>query len=207
MTDKSLNDLTEAFAIGNNDYLLIETAAGNSRKVKRGSVSLGAHASPTMIQKATLRNDGTLTLPAAPTVGNLMVHVQGGFSTYPAYTPAGFVNVAIYQSNANNFAVASIRRVQSGDTGSYAVSATDNQFSALYEYSNANTVLGIVGGAMPTGAPINLGVPLSPFGPTDEVIIVLENDLSVVPVITPKTGLTKDYEVSADGSRSEGAHV
>lgn len=205
MADKAIGGLTEASAIGVNDFMVIETAAGNTRKVRRGAVSLGQHAAPSMLQKGTLRNDGTIALPGAPTVGNLMVHVQGGYKTYPAYTPAGFVNVAIYQSNANNFVVASIRRVQSGDTGSYAVSATDNQFCALYEYQDANTVLGLTGGPMPvSGSTINLGVPLSPFGPTDEVIVVIENDLVVVPTITPKTGLTKDYEASADGSNHHG---
>lgn len=205
MADKAIGGLTEAGAIGVNDFLVIETAAGNTRKVRRGAVSLGQHTAPSMIQKGTLRKDGTIALPSAPTVGNLMVHVQGGSNSYAFYTPAGFVNVAIYQSNGSNCVVASIRRVQSGDTGSYAVSASDNQFSALYEYQDANTVLGLIGGPMlVSGSTINAGIPLSPFGPTDEVIVVIENDTTFVPTITPKTGLTKDYEVPADGSNHHG---
>lgn len=206
MVDKSIGALTEVGAIGVNDYLVIETAAGNTRKVRRGAVSLGGHKQPTMIQKATLRNDGTITLPAPPTVGNLMVHIQGGFSTYPAYTPAGFINTAIYSSNANNFAVASVRRVIAGDTGSYALSASDNQFCALYEYQDAMSVLGLAGGPMAfSGTNYALSVPRSPFAPLDDVIVVLEHDGTAVFTTTAETGLTKDYEPASDGANHIGA--
>lgn len=206
MADKSIGALTEVGAIGVNDYLVIETAAGNTRKVRKGAVSLGGHKQPTFIQKATLRNDGTITLPAPPTVGNLMVHIQGGFDTFAAYTPAGFINTAIYNSNANNFVVASVRRVIAGDTGSYAVSASDNQFCALYEYQDAMSVLGLAGGPMAfSGSAFALSVPRSPFAPLDDVIVCVEHDATAVFTATAETGLTKDFEPSADGANHIGA--
>lgn len=206
MVDKAIGALTEAGAIGNNDFLVIETAAGNTRKVRRGAVSLGQHGAPTFIQKGTLRNDGTLALPGAPTVGNLMVWIAGGFGTIQNYMPAGFTLCALYNSNSNNYVAAAVRRVQSGDTGSYAVSASDNQFSALYEYQDAQTVFGLVGGPMVfSGSAYTLGVPRSPFGPLDDVIVCMEGDTTVVFTATAETGLTKDYEPAADGANHIGA--
>lgn len=205
MVDKTINDLTEITSLSLDDYLIVETSSG-TRKIKRSNISVQGRKAPTMLQKGTLRNDGTIALPVAPTVGNLMVHVQGGFNTYPAYTPAGFANVAIFSSNANNFVVASVRRVVSGDTGSYSVSASDNQFCALYEYQDAEGIYGVVGGAAPvSGSTINYPCPPSPFGPNDECIIVIEHDATAVATITPETGLIVDYQPLADGSNHIGA--
>ena len=205
MTDKAITDLTEITSLDPDDYFVVETATG-TRKIKRSNIVVQGRKLPVMIQKGTLRNDGTIALPVAPTVGNLMVHVQGGFNSYQAYTPAGFTNVAVFNSNANNFAVASIRRVQSGDTGSYSVTAGDNQFSVLYEYQDAGSVYGVVGGPAPIrGSTINYPFPPSPFGPQDECIMVIEHDGTQVATITPETGLTVDYQPSADGANHIGA--
>lgn len=106
---------------------------------------------PTLVQKAGRRNDGTLALPVAPTPGNLMVFASNGYDvSLGAYKPAGFVEVATYKSDANNGVRYAIRRVQSGDTGSYSITASDYQQAALYEFSGAIGVAGVNGGVMST---------------------------------------------------------
>lgn len=211
MTDKAISGLTEAFAVADNDFLVIETAGGNSRKVKRSNVSVAGRLTPTLIQKATLRGDGTIALGVAPTVGNLMVLCMGGNSatTIPAnYKPAGFIASALYQSDANNAVLFAVRRVRSGDTGSYAMSAADNQAAVLYEFADASGVYGFAGGAMAgsfSGSSFSLDAAGSPYGVSDLVLGILTHDTTPLFSITGETGLTVDFLTPNDGQNHSAA--
>lgn len=211
MTDKAISGLTEALSVADNDFLVIETAGGNSRKVKRSNVSVAGRVTPTLVQKATLRGDGTIALGVAPTVGNLMVLCMGGNSatTLPAnYKPAGFTALNLYQSDANNAVLFAIRRVRSGDTGSYAMSASDNQAAVLYEFEDAVGVYGFAGGSMSgsfSGASFSMDAPGSPYGVGDLVLGILTHDTTPLYTITGETGLTVDYTTPNDGQNHPSA--
>lgn len=153
-------------------------------------------AAPTLIQSATLRNDGTIALPSAPTPGNLMVFVSGGFgNSLNNYSPVGFTRGPAYRSDANNGAQLALRTVQSGDTGSYAVTATDNQFCALYEFSNVTAVRGLYGGYLSTSGSNWFIEALKPSGAVR--IVVGENDTSSAFTVDAATGLTVDITTEA----------
>src|SRR3546814_5165240 len=53
-------------------------------------------------------------------------------------------------------------------------------FSSRRRHTRCALVTGVQTCALP------ICIPLSPFGPTDEVIVVIENDTEFVPTITPK---------------------
>lgn len=209
MADKAIGDLTEIMAIDPDDYLVVETAAGNTRKIKKSNISIEGRLQPTFVQKGTLRLDGTISLPVAPTVGNLMVLVTGGLGTSLfSYAPAGFAPGAKYDSNTNNSVMAWSRRVQSGDTGSYAISATDNQQAVLYEFANAGGAFGVIGGAMSsffTGNNFTIGLPGSPYGTQDIMLAAFEHDTTPTWSITGETGWTTDFAPGADGQNHQGA--
>jgi hypothetical protein len=152
---------------------------------------------PVLVQgPATLRNDGTIALPSAPTVGNLMVLLTAGYyGSLGSYVPAGFNMVANYINGTSNMVLAWTRRVVAGDTGSYALTASDNQAAVLYEYSNCADVVGISGGAMIafSGGAFHIGTLLNPFQDNAGGFVVVEADSTPTPVFTAATGLTVDY--------------
>lgn len=210
MTDKAISDLTEIFAIGDDDYLVVETAAGNTRKIKKSNVGVEGRVTPGFIQKATLRGDGTIALPVAPTVGNLMVLVMAGYSSTSlpgTYKPAGFTVINTYFSDANNAVCLAVRRVKSGDTGSYAMSTTDNQSAVLYEFDNAVGAFGLAGGAMSgqfSGASYIIAGPQSPYGVNDIILGAFTQDTTATWTLTAETGLTLEYATPADGQNHTG---
>lgn len=209
MADKAISDLTEIFAIDPDDYLVVETAAGNTRKIKKSNIAIEGRVQPTFVQKGTLRLDGTISLPVAPTVGNLMVLVTAGFGTsLPSYAPAGFTQSGQFSSNASNSVMVWTRRVVSGDTGSYAISASDNQQAVLYEFENAGGAFGVTGGVMSsyfTGNNFSIGLPGSPFGTKDIMLAAFEHDTTPTWSITGETGWTTDFTPGADGQNHQGA--
>lgn len=210
MTDKSIADLTEITSLGPDDYLVIETAAG-TRKIKKSNAALGGRTSPSIVQKATLRGDGTIALPVAPTVGNFMVLMMAGFgaSSLPTiYKPAAFSFVSMYQSDANNVVVAATRRVISGDTGSYAMSTSDNQAAVLYEIADAAGIIGLGGGGMSaffSGSNYTFtGLP-SPYGVDDLVFGAFTHDTAARWTLTGEAGLSVDFVTPNDGQNHTSA--
>lgn len=205
MTDKTIGDLTEITSIGNDDFLVTQTATGNSRKIKKSNVSVAGRITPVLVQKATLRGDGTIALPVAPTVGNLMVLVMAGYhaSDLPTiYKPGAFTSIVTYSSDANNAVSLAVRRVQSGDTGSYAMSASDNQAAVLYEFANAVGAYGIGGGAMSgsfSGNNYTFSGQQSPYGVNDYILGGFTHDTVPTWSMTAETGLTVEYATPADG--------
>jgi hypothetical protein len=160
----------------------------------------GGRTPPTLVQFNTLRNDGTIALSTAPTPGNLMVFVSGGafgaFASGP-YIPSNFTPVAQYNSNGNNAVWAAMRRVQPGDTGSYSISASDNQSCVLYEFSGASDCVPVKGWRiMQVGSTSPLFVPKG-YGATR--LVIVENDNADNMSATPATGLNIDYNVNFGG--------
>lgn len=149
----------------------------------------------------TLRGDGNVSLPAAPTAGNLMVLAIAGWGSNMgnagAYTPSGgWSLVGIYLSDINNGVAVWQRRVQTGDTGVVALSAPDNHSAVLYEYENAATCYPLNGGAMTryfSGNNFTMPVLRSPFGNNDQIICIFEHDTTPVFSITAETGVISDY--------------
>lgn len=180
MVDKAISALTEVTSISSQDWLVIDTAGGNTRKVRRKNVDVEGKLMPRMVQKATMINDGTIALPAAPTVGNLMVFIATGwYGSLATYVPAGFTLSSSYSADTNNGTWCYFRRVQSGDTGSYAVSATDFACCALYEFENAAGVYGVTGGALSAVfSGNNFQIPIfgSLYGAQDYLIGACETD-------------------------------
>ena len=210
MTDKSILDLTEIMALSPNDYLVVETAIG-TRKIKKGNAAIAGRKAPSIVQKATLRGDGNVVLPSAPTVGNLLVHIAAGYSatTLPAtYRPTGFTPVQVYQSDVNNAVSLSIRRVQNGDGLNYAVTSQDNQACVLFEFADASGVYGIGGGAMGgffSGSNFNAFAQLSPYSVDDIVIGAFTQDTTALWNLTAETGLTVDLVTPNDVNNHTGA--
>lgn len=210
MTDKAISDLTEITSVGANDYLVVETADGNTRKIKKSNIAIEGRVTPSLIQKATLRGDGTIALATAPTVGNLMVLVMAGYSSTSllgTYKPAGFTGILTYSSNANNAVAIATRRVKSGDTGSYAMSTSDNQAAVLYEFADAVGAFGIAGGDMSgqfSGAAYTQDGPQSPYGVNDLILGAFTHDTTPTWTLTAETGLTLDYATPADGQNHTG---
>lgn len=211
MSDKAIGDLTEITSVGDNDFLVVETAGGNTRKIKKSNLSVAGRVTPTIVQSATLRGDGTIALATAPTVGNLLVLCMGGNSavTLPAnYKPASFTATSQYQSDANNAVLFAFKRVVAGDTGSYAMSAPDNQAAVLYEFANAAGIFGLAGGPMSSnfsGANFTLGGPQSPYGTNDIVLGILTHDTTPRYSITAETGLSVDFITPNDGQNHPAA--
>lgn len=154
----------------------------------------GTRTTPTMVQMDTLRNDGTIALPVAPTDGNLMVFVAGGFgNSLPGYVPPGFSVFSIDGVPSANLVLIAFKRVESGDTGSYAISASDNQAAVLYEFSDAAGLAQIAGGALPfvNSTDFEIGM-LEPF--VDGVrLVAMTNDNAANFAIDAATGLTVDF--------------
>jgi hypothetical protein len=161
-----------------------------------------ARSTPSLAQAvATLRGDGTCALGSAPTVGNLMVMAVSGFAGSIAnYFPTGMQLLASYLGDANNAVRFYARVVQSGDTGSYALTATDTHTAVLYEFAGAACALPIWGGLMTgyfSGTSFTIGIPKSPFGVNDWVLGAFEHDPATVWSLTGETGLTVDYTTTS----------
>lgn len=175
-------------ADGGGNYVALVLVAG----IPGGGGGSGV---PTMEQFATLRNDGTVTLATAPTPGNLMVLVTGGFGgSIDGYVPAGFALVGGFASDNNNGVRCWGRVVQAGDTGSYAMSASDNQSAVLYEFSGALTAAPMSGGRLggPGGSAWAINFLPSPFGKNNVVLGVVENDSTVQWTVDALAGVTAD---------------
>lgn len=162
---------------------------------------------PQLVQMATLRNGGTLALPSTPTPGNLLVFVAGGYSgSLSNYVPGSgldrFSTVSWFNSDGNNAVSCYTRIVQSGDVGSWSMSASDNQFCAVYEFANAAGVQPGYGSYMITsGNDCAADVGRSVF---DNAIrlLVMENDTDSTPTVDPATGLTVDFATSGGGNHT-----
>lgn len=162
----------------------------------------GAASLPTTyVQKATIRLNtvsGTVSLGSTPTVGNLMVFICAGYpGSSSAFFPAGFSTVGRYTLN-NQHVTCLARLVQSGDTGSYSISAgaVTTQSGVLYEFANAKSVMPIIGGAISgffSGS--NFSVPTFPtlWAHGDIVLGALEHEGVTDFSLTGETGLTEDY--------------
>lgn len=160
-----------------------------------------ARNTPSLAQSvATLRNDGTIALGSSPTVGNLMVLVTSGFNgSLTSYAPSNFYQSTKYNSDSNNGVMAWMRRVQSGDTGSYSLSASDNQGAVLYEFAAAVGIVPLGGGAMAhafSGANFSLYVPQSVFSANDIVVGAFGSDTTATWSVTGETGITVDYQTT-----------
>lgn len=209
MTDKAISDNTEVTTLADDDFFVVELANGNTRKIRKSNVNLGGRLAPSIVQKATLRLDGTIALGVAPTVGNLLVLSTSGFGgSLAAYVGTGFQLIGSYSSNANNTVMIWAKRVRAGETGSYAITASDNQQAVLYEVADCVGVVGLGGGAMSgffTGTNFTMPVLDSPFGPSDLRLISMTHDTTPVWTITAETGLTVDFAPAADGNNHTGA--
>lgn len=208
MVDKAIGALTEVTQIGANDLLVLDTVAGNTRKIKRKNVPNQNKLQPRLVQKATIIGDGTVTLPAAPTVGNLLVFVaSGGGGSYTTYKPAGFTFSNVYSFDTNNSVWAYCRRVQSGDAAAWAVSASDFQLGVLYEFENAIGVYGITGGSMMNSFNGNdFALPLagSLFGAQDYIVGGVQNELYAFWEPDEQEGLSVDLNYTKNGDTHKG---
>lgn len=155
----------------------------------------GGNPAPTIVQRASIRNDGTVTLPGTPSVGNWMVWIAAGWGgSLLSYIPSGFSVNWIYFSNNNNAVMIASREVQSGDTGSYAVSASDNQGGVLLELSGFKGIAPIIGGPDPFfngGTSYSHFVPPTPYEAL--IIVARESDDAATWTTTAATGLTEEY--------------
>jgi hypothetical protein len=165
---------------------------------------------PSIVQSASIRGDTTIALPSAPTVGNIMFWIYAGFSgSDGAYAPAGFTFSSSFNSDGNNKVSLWYRFVVSGDTGSYSLSASDNQGGALLEVANSDAALAVTGGSMSgnfSGTSFSLRVPSSPYDGTTIRIVALEHDTANPYTIAAATGLTVRYNAPS-GANHVGAVV
>lgn len=163
----------------------------------------------------TLRGDGSASLPAAPTVGNLMILAIAGWGSNMGagatgvYIPSGGWHLcALYLNDINNGVAVWQRRVQTGDTGVVALSAPDNHAAVLYEYENAAACYPLTGGSMSrffSGNNFTMPVVRSPFGLNDQILCVLEHDTTPTWIITAETGVVSDYTTPASALNHTGA--
>ena len=165
-----------------------------------GGPVTGTMTQPYVVQRATLRNDGTLALVSPPTPGNVLLFVAGGWGgslNSTSYFPAGFIYQGVFSSDSNNSVQAGWRLVVSGDTGSYAMSAGDNQFCALFEIAGVGSIVqlgqtqDIRGGA--ASPAFNMTVPEQYISAADLVFGCVTHDTTEVFTVTPETGLTVDF--------------
>ena len=161
---------------------------------------------PTLVQKASLRGDGNMVLPAEPAAGNLLVLVMTGYRDtvlFSAYAPVGFTPVRLYSSDFNNCVAVATKWVESGDPASWAMAAADNQSAVMYEFSGASGVIGIAGGAMSrlfTGNNFEISVPSPMLGAASTMIASFTSDTVPNWAINEAAGLTVDYLPPASGS-------
>jgi len=155
---------------------------------------------PVVVQRASVRNDGPIALPVAPTVGNNLLFVYSGQAqTESAYVPAGFLNIKTYTSDAYNSVGLYKKTVKAGETGSYNVSADDNQGAALYEISGLGNIILLGGGVIPSNGVVNSFNPR----PTDAeylAIFGMEVDSDFGVTIDSAAGLTVDYNAGPTGN-------
>lgn len=178
-----------------------------------------ARLTPTLAQSpVAMRNDGTLSLGSAPTVGNLMVLCLAGWATNMGqfsnhfagqYRPtSGWDFVGYYEFDINNAVSCWTRRVRSGDTGSITLNAQDNHSAIIYEYEDAVGAYALGGGRMTSdfsGTSFTAGVPRSPFGQNDPVICAFTSDDVPVWTLDAETGLVVDYTSPASAFNHPGA--
>lgn len=172
-----------------------------------------SRAVPTVVQMATLRNDGTLALPSAPTPGNLLVFVSGGYwggyagSLYN-YQPGTFSRVGWTTSDSNNGTMCSQHIYQEGEPYSWSLSASDNQFCAVYEFQDAASAIMHMGtyAQTPSTAPIGMVDVGHPIFDNAVRLVVLENDNDSTFAVGSAAGLTVDFLVN-DGGNHRGAIV
>lgn len=178
-----------------------------------------ARLTPTLAQSpVAMRNDGTLSLGSAPTVGNLLVLCIAGWGTNMTQfsdhfagqmrPTSGWDFVGYYQFDNNNAVSCWTRRVRTGDTGSIALSGQDNHSSILYEYEDAVAAFALGGGRMTadfSGSDFMTGVPRSPFGLNDPIICAFTSDDTPVWTIDTETGLVVDYEAPSSAFNHPGA--
>ena len=161
---------------------------------------------PSYVQKATLRNDGVLALANTPKVGNTLVLVTAGFSgSMTSYIPSGFSMSGQYYSNSNNMVAAYTKTVTSSDTGSFTMSASDNQQAIIYEYKDVVGVIPVGGGDIPNSSGTGtFNVPANPYSLNGDILLAVEHDTSVQINFGDNLKLTKDY-YATDSSNHKGA--
>lgn len=171
-----------------------------------GGGSLGP--TPTIVQKAIGSNSSTgttVTLASAPTPGNVLVAIFGGYSgssnPYDSpivASPEGFGVLACAPSNANEVSYAVARKVVSGDGTSYTFTVNSGGMVALYEISGAGyikavpmtNVLASSGGTskMPDASALSGNV---------LAIAAIHNDAGAAYASSITSGWTLDYGSSA----------
>lgn len=168
-----------------------------------------AGGSPVLVsgQIASRRGPGTITLPAAPTPGNLIVILVCGSQNTPAFpVVSGFLRCPLFVSQFNPFsgsvdaaensAVGAFYRVaQTGDTGSFSL-PTGNLIATIYEFSDAHSVAPVVGGNLTpfmSGGSFSANVNASPYGEKDLLIGGVIQNENVALVLDTISGVTQDY--------------
>lgn len=171
----------------------------------------GARVAPSVVQSANLRSDGTVALAFAPTAGNLLVFVYSGYTGGESgFAPPGFTKISSFDSDGNNRVGLWTRTAQAGDTGSYALSATDNQGCALLEVANCAGVQTLGGGAMSgqfSGANFSLVPQTGLFQGAQLRVVAFESDGTPNWTITAQTGLTIVYNPPLSAVNHQGAVV
>jgi len=188
-----------------------EVVAGGGDGGGGGGGGAVAYDVPSIVQKASLRNDGMLALPAAPKAGNTLLVVLSGYGgSIDDYAPPGFLERSRAYSNHDNIVSFRTRKVQAGDTGSYNLFAGDNQQATLYEIKNA----GAFGEGRGGGNAFTYTNPRKfLFGvnkhETDRPMMTFvgaTSDSDTTISFEPAAGLTTDF-YAVDGGNHRGAHA
>lgn len=123
-----------------------------------------------------------------------MVLVTAGWSTsLKGYVPAGFFPVGSYSNGNDNSCMCWLKAVTADDTPVYSLTAPDNQFSVLYEFSGLRGVLPLTGGPVDslfTGGSFSLYASATPYPCLR--LGILEQDPGATWTVDPATGLTMD---------------
>lgn len=148
-------------------------------------------------QIGTRSGSGTLSLPSAPTPGNLMV-VLATFNLTLSLNESlmGFSRVGRYLGGGDGFVVAAFyKTVVSGDTGSVTLPGVP--LAVMYEFADAYAVAAIEGGPLQqylTGLDYEIPRFDSPYGADDLVLAAVGHIRSGTVETDPVSGVTIDYE-------------
>lgn len=166
-----------------------------------GGGGTGTKLMPTLVQKAPMRNDGDIVLPATPTPGNMLIWITGGWrDSLDGYRPNGFQPAGRYYGNQANAVQAWTRTILVGDGTTYNVYGGDNQGGVLYEFTNCLGLYPLAGGPLAySGSQGSITVPPNPYDTGAEILLSAEHDTLPIISFVGTGNLTVDRVDADDG--------